>query len=298
MRNGHSLSFRAAVLSVCLLTLLFATPNGAPATKASVAPPVAGQLNDQADVLSRAASYLESFGSRIPALVCDERFQLRASIGDRVTVRTVKSAAGFTRVDEPLGWFAVREVEEFNGRKQPVRPDRFTDVLEDPPATRATRLQSMLNEAAEFMPSLADRRLSNPLFGLQVVEGQHQPRFAFTLKGEEKISGKAVRQIDFVERSPAFVQDDAGRDILARGSVWVAADGAIARTRVEFEAPVDRPVRGLKGVTTVNFAPNEKLAVWVPASLLERQEQRFIDSASNIETEASATFQDCRLPGR
>jgi hypothetical protein len=356
MRNGHSLSFREAVLSVCLLTLLFATPNAAQQTAAAQQAldfyasrrhaeaitrlrsigdplalrnqvrrevptwiagasdpdlyrplnadgdvtlfPVSGQLNDQAEVLARAAAYLESFGSRIPALVCDERFQLRASIGDRVTVRTVKSATGFTRVDEPLSWFAVREVQEFNGRKQPVRADRFAEVLQDPPATRATRLQSMVDQAAEFTPTLADRRLSDPLFGLQVVERQRQPRFTFTLKGEEKIAGKPVRKIDFVERSPAVVQDDNGRDVLSSGSVWIAADGAIARTRIEFSAPVDRPVREMKVATTVNFAPDAKLGVWVPMSLLERQEQRFIDSVSNIETELSAAFQSCRILGR
>ena len=260
--------------------------------------PVGGQSSDQNEVLARAAGYLESFASRVPAIVCDERFQLRASIGDDVTVRTVKSAIGITRVDPLPAWFAVREVQEFNGRKQPVRADRFAEVLADPPATRTTRLLSMIDQTAEYMPTLADRRLSEPLFGFQALERQRQPRFTFSLKGEEKIAGQAVRKIDFAERSPALIQDDSSRDVLSIGSVWIAADGAIARTRVEFNAPVDRPVRSMKVVTTVNFAADAKLGVWVPASLLERQEQRFLDSASNIDTEATATFQGCRVLGR
>lgn len=299
MGNPAQSRFKTSILLVCSLLLPLVTRNSAQQPGTPIARRTTGQADDQSQVLARAAEYLESFGTRMPALVCDERFQLSAEIGDRRTTRTVKSVTGFTRVPDPPRWFVVREVQEFNSRKQPVRADRFVEVLQDPPAPRATRLTSMNDQtAAEYMPTLADRRLSDPLFGFQILERQTQPHVTFTVKGEEKIAGKAVRKFDFVERSPALIRDDAGRDVPSAGSIWIAADGAIARTRIEFNAPVDRPLRGMKVVSTVDFTPDGKLGMWVPASLLERQEQRFIDSNSDVETEATASFQGCRSLGK
>jgi hypothetical protein len=64
--------------------------------------------------------------------------------------------------------------------------------------------------------------------------------------------------------TPTFVQDGS-RDLSSHGIFWIAGDGRVLRTRFD----VSNPLRALTATVIVDYRPDAKLDMLVPATMHE-----------------------------
>jgi hypothetical protein len=97
---------------------------------------------------------------------------------------------------------------------------------------------------------------------------RYRGRFSFRRAGEERIDGRGVWKIDFVERGwPPLIQTPGGLEQVTRGTAWVdPSNGAVLRTLLRVI-----PSAGGAGQArvTVSFRREAKLDLLVPYEMRE-----------------------------
>lgn len=171
------------------------------------------------------------------------------------------------------GWLPFRDVYEVDGRPVRDRSDRLTRLfLTDAGSARVDagaafeQARRIMAESARFNVGDVQRNINLPTLALLFAAAENQPRFNYRLQRPDAGGGDILRYME--QQRPTLIRTTNGRDLPARGRIWLDADGAITQTElVATDAQVSATI-------TVNYERSEPLDMHVPARMNETYELR------------------------
>lgn len=268
------------------------------------------------DVMRAVGSYVADFEQRLSEIVVEERYQqivvpkkgrpCRSDDPSCGTVMvlpayvTLRSDLSLVRAGSDATWTQYRDVFEVNQTPVRNRDQRLARLLAQ--AGSRAQLETIVNESARFNVGSVLRNINTPLFALQFLRADIQPRFRFRLGRESRpeaskeADGGAFRVavevwcIEFSERaSPTIVRDEKGKDVPAFGRFWVEPDtGRVMMSEVKFDRS------RLRSSLTVSYQSAPMLGMLVPVEM--REEYR--EKSSGTTTFGVATYGQFRLLAR
>lgn len=242
-------------------------------------------------------AYASRYAETITSVVAHEHFVQSVTIA-RSAPKSMELRADVLMLrlpgePQPV-WF--RDVYEVDGRKVRDRDERLFRLLELPAAGRLDAARRIAAESARYNLGRVPRTTNVPdlVFDYVLAPAGH---LGLTVSGEATIDRQRVVVLKFVEKgSPSIVRSPSGRDVQARGRLWIAADtAAVVRSEVilgDMQA---------NNTTTVEFAEHPRLPVRVPARMDERYRApgelgRGIATYSDVRVFGVATTEQIRKP--
>jgi hypothetical protein len=232
----------------------------------SVSVPLA-QAPAPSSLLDRAGAYVQRYEERFAVVISDEEYTQRVDgrsyRGPRA--RTIASEMMFLWLAGEQAWLSVRNVVSVDGRAIGDSRKRLDHLLSASAPVGIAHLRRMRNEGARFNIGTIRRNFNDPMYPLQFLEPEKQPRFSFEPAGHETIDGVETSKVTFDEQaSPTFIQD-GNRSLPTHGIFWIAEDGAVVRTRLDVR---DR-LHALSALLLVDYRPEQKLDMLVPMTMHE-----------------------------
>jgi VWFA-related protein len=235
--------------------ILEASAPAAAATAPAPAPPAPEMAANVADrpvprrpadpeldaLLDKAAAYVTAYGEQMSAVVAVEKYtQYVNSVGGSST-RPRRLLAEFALVKSGglVPWTGYRDVIEVDGEPIHDRRDRLLKILTESgnPLEEAARLTA---ESARFNVGPVSRNFNVPTAALFFFHEGNLSRFTFTRRGARKIDGVDTSELAFRETArPTIVTTRAGRNVPCNGTLWIASDGTIVRTRLQLSGFAD-----------------------------------------------------------
>lgn len=249
--------------------------------------PLRAQSTDDAALAERVRAYASLYLATMQSVVAHEQYE-QSLTARRATPRssTLRSDVLSLRVPgtrEPV-WF--RDVYEVDGRKVRDREDRLLRLLESNAPGRLDDLRRIAAEGARFNLGSVPRTTNVPDLVFAYLTAS-PAQVTLSSPKDAKIRGERAVVLRFDEAgTPTIVRGTAGRDLPARGRVWVEpGSGVLVRGEVTLGDSYST------STTTVEFAPHPRVAVRVPS----RMEETF-----RTPTEfgvGTATYTDVRVFG-
>lgn len=256
----------------------FSRPVGAQTSAAPVADTrhaAAVALPAEHPTIERASAYVRTYVTALSTVVCQERYEqnLRRqtdSLGISRSVdserRTIVSDLVFVQLPGAAEWSTFRDVYSVDGKPVRDREDRLADLFVKPSVDRWQQLQRIRDESSRHNMGAAIRDINIPTFALQFLLPGVREHFVFDLRGRERVDGVEAEVFSYRETGrPTAIRGRYNEDVPAVGQVWIEpVHGTILRTRLETR------MSGGQSRIDVAFRPNEKLGLWLPASMEER----------------------------
>ena len=290
---------RTAALVVCLLAAAPWTPGAAQETPA---PPLVL-------VLSRAATYVETFADRVSGFVTAETYtqdvyppinRFGGRPGQRSysgpTHRDLKSDLLLVRPVGAEGWMQFRDVTEVDGRKLKDRNDRLARLFLEPSKSTAAQSRKIMEESARYNIGDIERNINLPVLALAVLDRRMQPGFQFALDkpGEKYELPKSASfaapsdavVVSFTETQiRTMVASPQGKNLASSGHFWMDRNTSqIYMTEIGIED------LWLKAVIHVAYGTVAGLDLPVPIEMHERYENKL----NGTRVEGSATYSNFR----
>jgi len=255
------------------------------------------------EVLSRAATYVESFERELAGLVGEEiyvqevrgfdkrdcpkstyagTYQATLNCGSNllIAMRTELRSHLLLVRNGRSGYVQYRDVYDVDGRSVGDRVERFASIFSDPSATADERKRRMLEDNSRFNIGDVIRTSNVPLLALEFLARDNQWRFSFR-RGKNAIArigdpgevppgtfrlSTDVWVIEYQEQEPrTMIRSIDGRDLKSRGRLWVEADtGRVMMTELITHD------RDMDTSTTVSFKSEPLRGVVVPVEMRER----------------------------
>jgi hypothetical protein len=238
-------------------------------------------------VLPRVFAYVDQFMRDFGAIVSEEQYvqtvrqgSLGVGRGGGDLRRELRS--DFLLVNVPgQGWTPFRDVFESDGRQIRDRQDRLTALFLSGTTTDAVeQARRIMDEGARYNLGGGTRNINVPTLAFMYLAPDSRSGVRFT----DGKPGQAdePRIIEFTElRRPALIATTGGRDLPARGRLWVdAATGTITRTELRADDT------GVEAEVTVWFERDPKVDLWLP----KRMEDRFKRRGDATEVRGVATY--------
>jgi len=233
-------------------------------------------------LLPRMFAYVEQFLRDFGGMVSEEQY-----------IQSVRQAAGFSRGDTRRelksdfllvnvpgqGWTPFRDVFEADGRQIRDRQDRLTALFLSGATTGALeQARRIMDEGARYNLGGGTRNINVPTLALMYFGPDTRSGIRFVDKGRMEDE----RLLEFEElRRPTLISTTGGRDLPARGRVWVdEATGTISRTELHADDT------GVETEITVAFERDSAMGVWLP----KRMEDRFKRRGDQSEVRGVATY--------
>lgn len=236
---------------------------------------------------TRVRAYAARYVETMQSVVAREQYE-QSLTARRATPRTtvLKSDVLSLRLAgsrQPI-WF--RDVYDVDGRAVRGREDRLLRLLESNAPGRLDDLRRIAAEGARFNLGSVPRTTNVPdlVFAYLTADiGQVK----LSLPKDANVHGQRVGVLRFEEvGTPTVVRGTAGRDLAARGRVWVEPEtGVVVRGEVAFNDGY------VTSTTTVDFVTHPRVAVRVPGRM---------DETFRTPTEfgvGTATYTDVRVFG-
>lgn len=224
----------------------------------------------------------------------------------RVERRQLRSDFLLVKLPEQNQWIPFRDVFEVDGRPVRDREARLTRLFVESPRDALDRARQIVAESARYNLGDLTRTFNMPLLALAVLHRDGQSRFRFSDFRLDRAVGPDIYVVSYQEQvSPTLVQGLDGRDLPARGRLWIEGrSGRVLRSEIVIEHPLVVPrqtAAGLSGVhapvvatmTTV-FRDHPEFTVAVPVEM--REEYRLPDWAG-LEVTGVATYTQFRRFG-
>jgi VWFA-related protein len=233
--------------------------------------PVAGRDAALDDVLARVGRYVAGYGQQASIIIGVEHHDQRllTVTGSEQSKRQSTAEFALVKTGDAIGWSGFRDVIEVDGRRIGNRQDRLQTLFRSgtPDAGEARRIA---DESARFNLGPARRNFNEPTAALFFLTPSLLPRFGFTRKSESAVGGVEVWEIEFKEKSrPTLIRTSTGGDVPSQGTIWVVpSDGTVVRTRLVITGFSGRNGSNID----VTYARDERLGLWLPASMKERHE--------------------------
>ena len=228
-------------------------------------PALAGNEPSLAEIVNRAGAYVRQFDQDFAVVLSDERYDQSQFLNQRVTRRKMTSEMLFMWVPEEHAWLTVRNVLTVDQTAIPDSRERLERTLADPRPNTLTRLRLLADEGARFNLGRIYRNFNDATLALRFLEPAQQPRFTYTMAGQEKMNGSAVWKITFAEHALPTVISLDGENWPSAGVAWVGADGVVMRTALTL---VD-PKTNTHASIVVSYRRDPKLDMWVPGRMEE-----------------------------
>jgi hypothetical protein len=224
------------------------------------------------DVMARAHTYVAVYEDHeLSGLKARERYQQQLFTGDEqlAAERTLLSDYMLFQLPPLEDWFALRDVHELDGALVADHETRLK-MLFTAPRDRIEELAMAIDkESARFNLGTVPRTVNLPTFALRFMRPANRKRFRFWKIAEERIGDSVVWSVGYREvRSPTFSATTEGRDVPAKGRVWIEPEtGAVLRTEMVLGGTRRLQQRATVSVT---YALDSALGFRVPVEMRER----------------------------
>ena len=235
-------------------------------------------------VLKASGGYLAEYERRIAAVVLEERYLQGATheIGGGPPDSRLLRSDVLVIADQEFGWVGFRDVFEVDGRPVRDREERLAKLFLNRQPDAVEHARHVIAESARYNlnsgPIVVERSINLPMTALRFLTIENQPRSTFRNLGMKTLDGKPALVLEFRERArPRIIRtlDDAA----VEGRIWLDPDtAAIMRTEIWFDTVNPRFSAKLTIRLRVSFAPNEKLGMWLPASM----EEEYVSGRSRL----------------
>jgi len=218
-------------------------------------------------VVAKAAAHIKEYQEALQFVLADETtvqdvFNVR---GARVARRETTGEFFLAYVAADGGWLAVRDILTVDGA--PVEPgDNLRQLLSRGSFARIGR--QVADRNARYNLGSIARNFNDPMLALVILDDKHRDRFRFERRRVEPARTGPVVTVAFAERDrPTLIRGSDGRQIFTKGEMVIdAATGRLRRTVITLKDGAT------EASLTTTFTENEKLGLWLPASLTERYE--------------------------
>ena len=220
------------------------------------------------EVLNRAAEYSAACGDALASVIADEVFEQRLIRSLEATVverRLLESEIAFVKLADGLDWLAFRNVLRVDGTKVADAAGRLERVFRTTSPSALAQARSIAAESARYNLGPVQRTFNLPTTALQFLLEQHQHRFRFEKRAEERLGGETTWVVDFREQTRAtFIRTPEGRDAPSHGRFWIVPEeGRVVRSRLLVTAQIRAEI-------DVQWRHDGRLGIWVPAEMSER----------------------------
>jgi hypothetical protein len=210
------------------------------------------------EVMSRVGDWVHTFVEQFANVVAEEEFVPRIrSVGPRLRsdyllVRYPGSAES---------WLSFRDVVAVDGTSLRNQHGRLIELFLEPFDSAVEQANAITKHSARYISPLSD-----PLFGIAVLQRRYQPRFRYTIGEPDRGAGPGVRRITFEEMARPTVFRDGTKDLPAQGTAWaVEATGRIVRTEIHIGVAGQR---SRTAVLTTAFKRDDALQTDVPSTMV------------------------------
>jgi hypothetical protein len=299
--QGHNL--RGIPAALLFAAVVGVTGGGAAAVRASgqATPPAPTPAVTTESLLASAAAYVARFELVFSNVVAAERYV------QTVTPRSVNAEMTFinkggvaakrrelvsdfllVKLPDSVGWVPFRDVFEVDGEAVRDRDSRLVIALQSADESTPSRVRAILAESASYNIGV-ERTMNLPTLGLEMLHEAVQSRFHFSGLDADRSVGPTVYRLDFEEQQmPSMISGPDGRDLLARGQVWIdATDGTVLRTIVSVDDPMFIHV-----TVETHYQFDSALGVATPALMREEYTER-----TGRRTNGTATYSEFRTFG-
>jgi hypothetical protein len=243
------------------------------------------------DLLDRAAAYVAGYVTALTSVVSEERYeqvvqqtgiarQFGPGGATRTNTRVLVSDYLLVHVPGATEWLPFRDVYSVDGVPVRDRSDRLLKLFVEPHADAFQQALRIRDESSRYNLGNVTRDINVPTFALQFLTASARGRFAFTLKGRERIDDADTVIVEYEEtRVPTLIEGRDHESVPVRGWFWIEpTTGRVMRTLIE-----TRPSLMTTRIE-VAFQYEPKLDLWVPSRMDERHH---LDSES---VEGTATY--------
>jgi VWFA-related protein len=250
------------------------------------------------DVLARVAAYLTAYADQYSSTIATERYvQTYGGVGNRGYVdRTLIADFGIVRLPGNTPWLGFRDVTRVDGKPIADREGRLAKLFQGSSVDALKQASAITEESTRFNLGSVQRTINNPAIVLDALDARNQGRFIFSKIGEETQDGTRVWVLRFTEPGrPTFVTTFNGEDEPLVGRAWVdPMSGRPSRVELAISARSEARGGGVGFLITINvtFQEDERLRLWVPATMTERYTMGAREFASG-----SAKYTDYRRFG-
>ncbi len=216
-------------------------------------------------VLAAAASYLKAYQEALQFVLADEE-AVQEVFDERDRRRARRETSGdFFLAWAPAEdrWLSVRDITKVDG-KPVAAGDDLRGLLNLGSMSSIGRAMSDRN--ARYNIGVVTRNFNEPMFALAILDPKNQPRFRFQREAVTTGEAATLVTLAFTERDrPTLVQAASGGPVFTSGELVLdAATGRLQRSVVIMK---DGPTTAQ---LTTTFTENEKLKLWLPATMQER----------------------------
>ncbi len=163
-------------------------------------------------------------------------------------------------------WMAIRDVVAVDDALLRERPD-LREALAALPAREVAAKFKEYN--SRFNIGRTFRNFNEPTLSLLVLDEQHRHRFSFDRKRVERDGGTTLVTLAFTEKeSPTLIFDLNRGRVFSRGELVIEAETGRVRRGV-----LSAKIGELSLELMTDYAPDERLAMWVPVTLREHYER-------------------------
>lgn len=259
------------------------------------------QTASTAEVLRRAAAYVDDYRRRLETIVAEERYVQRSSSDSADAAgspeeRTLRSDYMLLPgVPGENPWFAFRDVFEVDGQPVAEERGRLEGWLADSRSSLLQKARALAIEQARYNIGPVMRTINVPTLALEILTRRNQERFRFRRSGTTTIDGIDALIMTFEERRrPTMIRTPDGRDLPATGTLWIEpATGRVLRTELRTgERARDR----IEAVITVTYVFVPRLDLLLPGTMEERYLGRDTDIACRADYSNFRRFEtDARI---
>ena len=246
-----------------------------------------------AEVLKRAAAYVQRFHSQLSQIVGEERYVQVAhharrsdnpapDSNTRVELRSDLLLVRPSNVDR---YVEFRDVFEVDGEAVHDRKQRIEALWNTGSAESTARLGAILDESSRYNIGRIQRNINTPLMALMFLDAAYQSRFSFRLagKGRPVLGGQhtpdtsgvfrvstEMWNIEFEEkRGDTIVKRPNGGNLRSRGRFWINPDsGAVLISELVIDGG------GVLAKVTVSYQSEPLMGFLVPVEMRESYERR------------------------
>jgi hypothetical protein len=211
------------------------------------------------ELMDRVGDWVHDFVEQFANVVAEEEYVPRLrSLGPRL-----RSDYMLVRYPGSAGnWLSFRDVVAVDGASLRNQPERLTKLFLEPFESAVEQANAITKHSARYISPLSD-----PLFGIAVLQRRYQPRFRYAVGDLDQGAGPGVRRITFEETARPTIFRGGNGDLPTHGMAWaVEATGRIVRTELHIgvAGQLSRSV-----ILTTTFRMDEALGAYVPATMQE-----------------------------
>lgn len=236
-------------------------------------------------VVKAAAAYVAEYQRQLTSILADEIYTQEIVeqvplAADMPRTRRITSEVFFMFAPATRDWMAIRDVVAVDGEPLRGRPD-LRQALAALPAREVAAKFKEYN--SRFNIGRTFRNFNEPTLSLLVLDEQHRRRFSFDRKRVERDGGTTLVTLAFTEKeSPTLIFDLNRGRVFSKGELIIEAETGRVRRGV-----LSAKIGDLSLKLTTDYAADERLGMWVPASFREQYERGRRDDFERIRCEAT-----------